>query len=636
MALDTALLKSILDANKLRGVAWKAGETSMLHLSELERSYRMGCMPEPGESWKEREALSASRVREEALGAPATFDWRNVNARSFISSVKDQGSCGSCVAFGTTAAMDGMMRIQADIAVGDPNAGRMPDVSEAELWYCGAEGQGRTCQGPAQGWWVSAALAYCQTTGLAPESCFPYTPGDQACTMQGNWQQLLTKISSASTLTSPGAMKAWLSSSGPLITAFTVYQDFFAYQGGVYTWNGVAPLAGAHCVCVIGYDDGQQAWICKNSWGQGWGMGGYFLIGYGQCGIDASMTAIVGFSQILGQAIYNDIYVRDNFNDSGVTPSTGVPYQSPDIIPYQNNSLAWSTANGAYLGPDLGMDIVNGGANNIYVRAKNLNTSAGSGTVSLYYADASLFLAPSTWVPVTVPGGGASATYVGGDGTSVIQPDAVALSNPAFLLSNLPPGPHYCLIAVVQTAAHPTQIPTSFATLGDYVAWVQGTPAVGWRNISYAPSGSAQIIRSYGFANINPTPDYFHVMVQGQGFPVGTPINVQCTDQTCMFNQNLTLPAPDQNGNQITGFDVYVPAAFSGSMVVTAASLSGPFPVGANLAISYYQYPSTSRATDLAVSRTCRISKGSGTQGAPLAASLIKVGECTIVVGGGS
>jgi uncharacterized protein YdeI (BOF family) len=53
-----------------------------------------------------------------------------------------------------------------------------------------------------------------------------------------------------------------------------------------------------HALCVIGYDDTQQAWLCKNSWGTGWGMGGYCYIAYGQCGIDAQMWGINGLTNV--------------------------------------------------------------------------------------------------------------------------------------------------------------------------------------------------------------------------------------------------------------------------------------------------------------------------------------------------
>jgi C1A family cysteine protease len=65
-----------------------------------------------------------------------------------------------------------------------------------------------------------------------------------------------------------------------------VFQDFFAYRSGVYS-HVTGNLAGGHCVTLIGYDDAQQCWIGKNSWGTGWGDGGYFKIAYGQCRIES-------------------------------------------------------------------------------------------------------------------------------------------------------------------------------------------------------------------------------------------------------------------------------------------------------------------------------------------------------------
>lgn len=333
---------------------------------------------------------------------------------------------------------------------------------------------------------------------------------------------------------------------------------------------------------------------------------------------------------ILNALQYNDLYVRDNFSDTGTYPSTGNPCQSPDIIPYQNGTLSWATANSTYNGPDQGMSIINGGVNNIYVRAKNLNTVAGSGTANLYYANASLFLLPNTWTQIYSAGGAGSLSFVDGSGNPSIAAGGIALSNPSFLLTGLPPGPHYCLIAVVQTAAHPVAIPASFPTNGAFVQWVQNNPAVGWRNIFYQSNTSTQLVRTFNFASVNPTSAYFHFRILGRGFATGTGINAQCTDQSCPINQNMTLPAPDPNGNQITGFDASIPGNFSGNLVITATSPSGSFPAGATLTVTYYQYPSLEDKLDLAVAGIFAVAKeGRSDQ---YAAMLIQIGECTISI----
>jgi hypothetical protein len=68
------------------------------------------------------------------------------------------------------------------------------------------------------------------------------------------------------------------------MTGMEVNYDFFCYDGGVYKYD-YGDFMGNHAICVIGYDDAQNCWICKNSWGTGWGENGFFKIAYGQCGM---------------------------------------------------------------------------------------------------------------------------------------------------------------------------------------------------------------------------------------------------------------------------------------------------------------------------------------------------------------
>ena len=68
---------------------------------------------------------------------------------------------------------------------------------------------------------------------------------------------------------------------GPLVTTFSVYADFFSYIGGIYSYASGA-YQGGHAVLIVGYDDVNQYFIVKNSWGSGWGEAGYFKIAYSQ------------------------------------------------------------------------------------------------------------------------------------------------------------------------------------------------------------------------------------------------------------------------------------------------------------------------------------------------------------------
>ena len=68
---------------------------------------------------------------------------------NYLTPVKNQGNCGSCVSFGTVAAVEGRMRRQRN----DPNLA--VDYSEAHLFYCHARSEGRNCD---NGWWPDRAL----------------------------------------------------------------------------------------------------------------------------------------------------------------------------------------------------------------------------------------------------------------------------------------------------------------------------------------------------------------------------------------------------------------------------------------------------------------------------------------------
>jgi C1A family cysteine protease len=81
-----------------------------------------------------------------------------------------------------------------------------------------------------------------------------------------------------------GQMKGCLASGFPFVFGFTVYDSFESQQ---VAQTGVVPMPasgesvlGGHAVVAVGFDDGQQRFIVRNSWGTGWGMQGYFTIPY--------------------------------------------------------------------------------------------------------------------------------------------------------------------------------------------------------------------------------------------------------------------------------------------------------------------------------------------------------------------
>jgi C1A family cysteine protease len=82
-----------------------------------------------------------------------------------------------------------------------------------------------------------------------------------------------------------GQMKACLAAGYPFVLGFTVYESFesdeVAHTGVANMPDGGETSLGGHAVMAAGYDDASGRFLVRNSWGVGWGMGGYFTIPYG-------------------------------------------------------------------------------------------------------------------------------------------------------------------------------------------------------------------------------------------------------------------------------------------------------------------------------------------------------------------
>lgn len=290
-------LRELLKTKKA-GWTIAPGIKETLSLEEAAQGVALGCLPEiPGQPTARmprlRRAADGSffpwqsgkwaRTRTAVKTLPKTWDWRNVNNHNWITPVRNQGGCGSCVAFTATAAMEAHTRIEAG------NANLALDLSESSLFFV----NNRQCNpgDPNYGWWNASAMDFLVQEGICFEANYPYRDVNQTAELVEGTERTY-KIRGYDSTSDTDQMKRWLCEDGPLATSFTVYNDFFSFfrvGSGVYT-HTTGAVAGGHAVLAIGYDDNQACWICKNSWGSTQSHpDGCFRIGYGQCGIDGRM-----------------------------------------------------------------------------------------------------------------------------------------------------------------------------------------------------------------------------------------------------------------------------------------------------------------------------------------------------------
>merc|ERR1712241_164028 len=214
-----------------------------------------------------------------------------------VSPVKNQGSCGSCVAFATIAVVETCFK---------RTVGTFGDYSEQHLLDCAYNGEDQWISGcngawnPGYAYWLNGywpeSHNHTFSGHFASESEYPYNAERGECRTDYQPFYQGAKISGLY-VTSNGdeeTMKALVAEHGAVQTTVGANSGFGQYKGGVFA--GCTGSSTNHAVVVVGYgtQDGVDYWLVKNSWGRGWGDEGYIKIqrGVGMCGIGKSHVVL--------------------------------------------------------------------------------------------------------------------------------------------------------------------------------------------------------------------------------------------------------------------------------------------------------------------------------------------------------
>ncbi len=214
-------------------------------------------------------------------------DWRTRWGGNWLATMQDQNPCLSCWAFATAALVETMVRIEHGVwakrSEGDLRDGWGGPTGEN--WVVRDGPKATPC---AHGAGVTGALDWVTANGIADPDCYAWSSVDKNYSPTADRNGRTVRVPKYTSLGSVDDAKRWLDSVGPVIAGFDAYDEFSAYTGpDVYHQSPMAANPQGHIMLVVGYDDGQQCWIVRNSWGAGWGMGGYGLVGFGECKIDA-------------------------------------------------------------------------------------------------------------------------------------------------------------------------------------------------------------------------------------------------------------------------------------------------------------------------------------------------------------
>lgn len=127
-----------------------------------------------------------------------------------------------------------------------------------------------------------------RSSGVCPETMWIYNedllyqrPGSDCYTTALDYQAL----SYASISIGLSQMKNAIKSGFVFVMGILVYSSFVS---NAVARTGMVPVPnttresylGGHAICVIGFDDRRQAFLCRNSWGTGWGLRGNFYLPY--------------------------------------------------------------------------------------------------------------------------------------------------------------------------------------------------------------------------------------------------------------------------------------------------------------------------------------------------------------------
>ncbi|KAF8377957.1 hypothetical protein HHK36_031346 [Tetracentron sinense] len=249
-------LKHIDETNQKVSSYWLGlNEFADLSHEEFKKMY-LGLKVDFPERRKSSEEFSYRDV----MDLPKSVDWRKKGA---VTNVKNQGACGSCWAFSTVAAVEGINQIV---------TGNLTSLSEQELIDCDTSFN-NGCNGGLMDYAFSFIVS---NGGLHKEDDYPYLMKEGTCEEKKEHLEVVTISGYHDVPKNDEESLLKALAHQPLSVAIEASgRDFQFYSAGVF--NGHCETELDHGVTAVGYGSSKDSdyIIVKNSWGPKWGEKGY-------------------------------------------------------------------------------------------------------------------------------------------------------------------------------------------------------------------------------------------------------------------------------------------------------------------------------------------------------------------------
>lgn len=203
--------------------------------------------------------LPRERVEVEVNNAVSDVDW-STNSK-VVNPVKNQGSCGSCWAFGAVGTLESTYALA---------TGTLYNLAEQQLVDCDKSSSG--CSGGLSRYSYSG---YYKSHGACLTSDYAYTARDGTCKSCNYAIPTGTVLGYNEVSASASALKNQLVN-GPVKVSVYAESTFQSYKSGISS-GGACRGATNHAVIAVGYGSGFIK--IRNSWGASWGEGGHIRVG---------------------------------------------------------------------------------------------------------------------------------------------------------------------------------------------------------------------------------------------------------------------------------------------------------------------------------------------------------------------